>query len=121
MDKITNFTDLIAYKKSHSLVLEIYTLTKKFPSDERFALIDQIRRAAISITSNLAEGFSRNSSKDKAYFYSIAKGSLTEVHSQILISYDLGYINKENLLDIENRISECTRLISGLIKSAVSR
>ena len=119
MTEIKNFTDLIAYKKSHALVLDVYFLTKKFPLDERFALTDQMRRSAISITSNIAEGFSRNSSKDKAHFYSISKGSLTEIYSQILISKDLGYIKEESI--IIEKIEECTRLISGLIKSAMSR
>lgn len=120
MEKIKSFTDLITYKKSHALVLEIYSLTKKFPPDERFAITDQMRRAAISITSNIAEGFSRNSSKDKAHFYAMAKGSLTEIHSQILISRDLKYISEEEFVSIETKISECARLISGLVKAAIS-
>jgi four helix bundle protein len=100
--------------------LDIYSLTKKFPLDERFALIDQMRRSAISITSNIAEGFSRNSSKDKAHFYAMAKGSLTEIYSQLLISKDLKYIKEDESIIIE-RVEECIRLISGLIKSAMSR
>lgn len=100
--------------------MDIYSLTKKFPLDERFALIDQMRRSAISITSNIAEGFSRNSSKDKAHFYAMAKGSLTEIYSQLLISKDLKYIKEDESIIIE-RVEECIRLISGLIKSAMSR
>lgn len=95
-------------------------MTKKFPSDERFALTDQMRRAAISITSNIAEGFSRNSSKDKSHFYAMAKGSLTELHSQILISSDLKYVCEKDFISIEAKICECERLISGLVKAAIS-
>ncbi len=121
MGEIKNFTDLIVYKKSHVLVLEIYSLTKRFPADERFSLIDQMRRSAISVTSNIAEGFSRNSSKDKAQFYAISKGSLTELYSQLLISKDLKYISELELIPIEEKVMECLRLISGIIKSAASR
>jgi four helix bundle protein len=121
MGEIKNFTDLIVYKKSHELVLEIYSLCKKFPADERFALTDQMRRAAISIISNIAEGFSRSSSKDKAHFYAMAKGSLTEIYSQILISKDLRYISENESVIVLEKVSECIRLISGLIKSAMNR
>jgi four helix bundle protein len=120
MEKVKNFTDLIAYKKSHALVLEIYSLTKKFPPDEKFALTNQMRRSAISITSNIAEGFSRNSSKDKAHFYAISKGSLTEIHSQILISKDLKYVCESDFNSTVMKIEECCKIISGLIRSAIS-
>jgi len=121
MGEIKNFTDLITYKKAHALVLNIYSLTKKFPDNERFALIDQMTRSAISITSNIAEGFSRNSSKDKAYFYAIAKGSLTEIYSQILISKDFKYIDEKELVYLETKVCGCIKLISGLTKSAMTR
>lgn len=120
-EKITSFTDLIAYKKSHQLVLDVYLLTKKFPADERFALIDQIKRSVTSATSNIAEGFSRNSAKEKIQFYSITKGSLTELHSQMLIAKDLLYITPSDLLAIESNIIECIKLVSGLSKSAMNR
>ena len=118
MGEIKNFTDLISYKKSHDLVLDIYSLCKKFPADERFALTDQMRRATISITSNIAEGFSRGSSKDKAHFYAMAKGSLTEIYSQILVSKDLKYISENESVMVLEKISECIRLISGLMTSS---
>lgn len=120
MKKVKNFTDLIAYQKSHALVLDVYLLTKKFPEDEKFALVNQMRRSAVSITSNIAEGFSRNSTKDKAHFYAISKGSLTEVYSQLLISKDLKYISEKDMTSIEIKITECARLVSGLIKSAIN-
>ncbi len=120
MDKtqIKSFTDLIAWQESHKLVLEIYKICKTFPNEERFGLISQIQRAAISITSNIAEGFARKSSKEKVNFYYIALGSLTEVQNQIITAKDLGYIH----LLVFNKLSLDTinsqKLINGLIKSA---
>ena len=88
--KIQTFKDLRVWQLGHSLVLDIYLSTKQFPKDEQFGLTNQIRRAIVSFTSNLAEGFSRSSYKEKAQFYSIALGSLTEVQNQILIAKDVG-------------------------------
>lgn len=76
--KIKSFTDLNVWKEGHKLVLQVYKLTKEFPKEELFGLTNQIRRAAVSITSNIAEGFSRHSYKEKLQFYSTALGSLTE-------------------------------------------
>ena len=99
-DKIKSFTDLIAWKEGHKLVLMIYDITKQFPKDELFGLISQIRRCAVSITSNLTEGFSRLSYKEKARFYSMALGSTTELQNQLLIAKDVNYITKERFQDI---------------------
>lgn len=90
--KIAAFTDLDAWKEGHQLVILIYMLTKQFPRDEQFGLTSQIRRAVVSITSNIAEGFSRNSYREKLQFYSMALGSLTEVQNQLLIAKDVGYL-----------------------------
>ncbi len=117
---IQNFTDLTAYQKAHQLVLETYQHTNDFPDDEKFCLTNQMRRAGISVTSNIAEGFSRNSSKDKSHFYAIAKGSLTELQSQCMIAKDLHYLNKDQYRTLENKMIETARLISGLIKSALN-
>ena len=114
--KITSFTDLVAWKKSHLFALEIYKITKKFPNEEKYGLVDQLRRASISITSNLAEGFSRKTSKEKIRFYYIAFGSLLEIQSQLLISKDLGYFKDAKNVFI--KIIEIKKLISGVIKSA---
>lgn len=92
--KIKSFTDLIAWQEGHKLVLEIYKATKIWPKEELFGLISQIRRAVVSITSNLAEGFSRSTLKDKANFYSMALGSLTEAQNQLLVARDLDYLEK---------------------------
>ncbi len=92
MTKIQTFKDLTAWQQAHNLVLFIYKITDSFPKTELFALNTQMRRAAISITSNIAEGFGRSTSKDKRHFYTISKGSLLELDSQIAIANDLQYI-----------------------------
>jgi len=114
--KIKSFTDLQAWKESHKLVLTVYQATKNFPKEELFGLTSQIRRAAVSITSNLAEGFSRNSSKEKIQFYYISKGSISELQSQLLIAKDLIYINKESFDKIAIQSVVAGKLINGLIK-----
>lgn len=119
--KITSFTDLNAWKYAHQLVLEIYKLTKGFPSEEKFALIDQLRRAAISIVSNIAEGFSRQSYKEKIQFYSMSKGSTTEVQSQLLVARDLGYITKVEFDDVAKLTVLVDKLLTGLITSSRAR
>ena len=118
---IKTFKDLEAYKKAHALVLDVYKRTKQFPSEEKFGLVNQMRRCAVSITSNIAEGFSRGTSKDKVQFYTIALGSLRELESQMLISKDLDFLNPENCLGYADQIELVSKLISGLIKSASSR
>lgn len=117
-DKVKSFTDLVAWKKSHEFALDIYKITKQFPSDEKYGLIDQLRRASISITSNIAEGFSRRTSKEKIRFYYTAFGSLLEIQSQLLISKDLGFIKDIELIFVKS--VEIKKLISGLIKSAAT-
>ncbi len=120
MNKIQSFTGLIAWQKGHKLVLDIYKITTNFPKGELFGLISQIRRAAVSITSNIAEGFSRKSPKEKAQFYYMALGSLTEIQNQLLISKDLAYINQNEFQVLADNTVELSKLIHGLIKSASS-
>ena len=97
----------------------IYKATKDFPSDEKFALIDQMHRCSVSITSNIAEGFSRRSKKEKSQFYSMAKGSLTELQNQLLVARDVGYV-KEGVFDnIAGQSVVVGRLITGLSRSVV--
>ena len=97
---MTTFRNLNVYIKSKELVKQIYELLKKFPKEEQFALCDQLRRAVISIPSNIAEGSGRNSQKDQAHFYNIAYGSLMEVVSQLQIAMDLG---EEKLTEVASR------------------
>jgi len=114
--KIKSFTDLDTWKEGHKLVLLIYESTKSFPKEERFALTDQIRRAAVSITSNIAEGFSRQSLREKIQFYSISKGSNTEVQNQSIIAKDLKYLDQEKFLELIQQSIRVSKLLSGLIK-----
>lgn len=118
-EQIDNFTKLIAWQKCHKIVLEIYKITKNFPSEEKFGLSNQIRRASVSVTSNIAEGFGRKSSKDKSHFYSMAKGSLLEIQNQLIIAKDLQYIKEKEFDTISKDIIESAKIISGLIKSAM--
>jgi len=114
--KIKNFSDLITYKEAHKLVLMIYQVTKEFPKEEKYGLIDQMRRAAVSITSNIAEGFSRNTTKDKYQFYTMALGSLLELQSQLLISKDLKYFDNQNFHQISEQTILVRKLLLGLRK-----
>ncbi len=115
--KIKSFTDLIAWKKSHQLAIEIYSITKDFPKEEIFGLTNQMRRCAVSVPSNIAEGFSRNFKKEKIQFYRISLGSLTELQSQLLIARDIKYLEKESFKKISDMTIEVNKLINGLIKS----
>lgn len=115
--KIKSFTDLVAWKEAHKLVLMIYEATNDFPKNEIFGLTNQIRRSAVSVSSNIAEGFSRNSKKEKLQFDYIAKGSLTEVQDQLLISKDIKYISIECFKKIADQTIIVSKLINGLIKS----
>ncbi|HOX41818.1 MAG TPA: four helix bundle protein [bacterium] len=118
--KIQTFFDLNAWKEGHQLVLSIYKTTGDFPREELFGLVSQMRRCVVSITSNLAEGFSRNSFKDKLQFYAIALGSVTELQNQMLISKDLGFISEEKYNEIMQRSITVHKLINGLIKKSKS-
>lgn len=114
---IKNFTDLEVWKEAHVLVLDVYSLTKQFPKEEQFGLTSQERRCAVSITSNIAEGFSRRTMKEKAQFYTVAKGSLTELHSQMFVAKDLGYITGDEFIRCEKHIETVGRLLTGIIRS----
>lgn len=116
--KIKSFTDLNAWKEGHKLVLEIYKITQKFPKEEIFGLTNQIRRAVVSFTSNIAEGFSRNSYKEKIQFYSTALGSLTEAQNQLLIAKDISYITKEEFSIIAEITVNANKITNGLIKKS---
>jgi len=94
--KIQSFTDLTTWQEGHKLVILVYKTTKKFPREEIYSLVDQMRRAASSITSNIAEGFGRQGYKEKIQFYYLAQGSLTELKNQILIAKDVGYLNEDD-------------------------
>ncbi|MDR1303984.1 MAG: four helix bundle protein [Verrucomicrobiales bacterium] len=106
--KSQSFEDLTVWQKAHGFVLNVYRYTKKFPREETFVLVPQLRRAAISITSNIAEGFKRKKSADKARFYNIAEGSISECGYQLLLAHDLGYGDSTNL---RKDLAEVSRLL----------
>jgi len=118
--KIRSFSDLEAWRISHEIVLEVYKLTQKFPREELFGLTNQLRRAAVSVTSNIAEGFSRGSYKEKVQFYAMALGSLTETESQIFVARDVLYITKSQFNMIAEKLSKANKILNGLIKKSRS-
>lgn len=118
--KIGTFYDLNVWKESHKLTIMIYKITKRFSRDEIFGLTSQIRRASVSISSNIAEGFSRSSHKEKLNFYAIALGSLTETQNQLLISRDVGYIDTNVFKTIWGQTITVSKLCNGLIKKMKS-
>ncbi|MBU1046331.1 four helix bundle protein [Patescibacteria group bacterium] len=115
-NKIKSFTDLNAWKEGHKLVIIIYKQTKKFPKEELFSLTNQIQRSSVSITSNIAEGFSRRSDKEKIQFYYIVLGSLTEVQNQLLVARDIGYIDNKTFKQIADQTIIVSKLCNSLIK-----
>lgn len=117
-NKITSFTKLKAWQEGHSLVLQIYKITKKFPIEEQYGLTQQLRRAAVSFTSNISEGFSRRSYKEKASFYHNSLGSLTEIQNQVLIAKDLKYIDAEDFNNLAAQTITASKLTNGLIKKS---
>lgn len=112
-----DFKTLDVWKKSHELTLDVYRETAGFPIDERYGLTSQIRRASVSIASNLAEGCGRGSQADYLRFVHMAAGSATEVECQLLISRDLGYLEQSISDELDNRIQQIKRMLSGLIRS----
>ena len=112
-----NFEKLDAWHKAIELTNLVYRVTQSFPSDERFGLTNQIRRAAVSISSNLAEGCSRSSKNDFARFVEIATGSAFEVASQAVIARNLGYLSAPDFQQVQSSALEITRMLSGLRQS----
>lgn len=117
---IKSFTDLDAWKEGYKLALLIYQITRDFPKNEMFGLVSQMRRCSVSITSNIAEGFSRDTRKDKARFYSISQGSVTELQSQLLIARGIGYIKRESFEPIARKAVKVHKIITGLKKGTLN-
>lgn len=115
--EVFGYRKLIAYQKAKEVVKRTYKLLKKFPVEERYAMCDQLRRASVSITSNIAEGVNRYSVKDKSHFIEVAFGSLMEVSLQFEIAEELGYITTEDRMSMDELIKEDARLLSGLQNS----
>ncbi|MGB3023788.1 MAG: four helix bundle protein [Candidatus Saccharimonadales bacterium] len=116
-EKIQSFTDLRAWKEAHTFAVELYKATKQFPKDEMFALTSQMRRSAVSVTSNIAEGYSRKTASDKEHFYVMARGSLSELQSQLLIARDVGYMTVESFQKLASQSVVTHKILNGLVNA----
>ena len=116
-----SFEKLDVWQESRALVKSIYTILRNFPAEEKFALCDQLRRAVVSVPSNIAEGSGRMSVKEKIHFLEVAFGSLMETFCQMQIARDLEYISDEQLLDVKAKILQISKMLTGLRNSLLKR
>lgn len=116
-----SFENMKAWQEARKLVVEVYRLLDEFPKLEQYALCDQIRRAIVSVPSNLAEGSGRISLKEQLHFYEISYGSLMEAYNQLIIAVDLSYIDESRLEGLLPKIDEVARLINGLRSSLLKK
>lgn len=114
---IFSFEKLKVWQESIIMVKKIYPLTAKFPDLEKFGLVSQMRRASVSVSSNLAEGTSRITNKDKAHFTTMAYSSTMEILNQLIISKELGFVSEEDYLDLRNDIYKISNMLNALRKS----
>jgi four helix bundle protein len=117
MEKINDFRQLKVWQKAHQVVLTIYKITREFPEEEKFGLISQMRRAAVSVPANIAEGFKKRGENDKIKFYNISQGSLEELRYYIILSKDLNFITDEK--ELWEATEEVGRMLTGLINSII--
>lgn len=121
MDTLTikpakSFQDLKVWQSAYELTLEVYQLCETFPRQEQYGLSSQMTRAAVSVCSNIAEGFGRQTAKDKGQFYAMANGSLTELENQLLIAQGIGYLPKEKLRTLAEECTTTHRMLNALQK-----
>lgn len=115
--EIRSYEDLEAWRTAVDCVVDVYDITSRFPVDERYGLAQQLRRAAVSVPSNIAEGFGRGSRQDYARFLRVSRGSLYEVETQLIIAVRLGYLDDQGHREIHGRLATAGRLLAGLIRS----
>jgi four helix bundle protein len=115
MSEVLSYRELDVWKHSRILVKSIYQITRDFPKEEQFGLTNQLRRAVVSIPSNIAEGCGRNHAKDSIQFFFIARGSLYEVETQVIVSFDLDYLSQTDLDSILAQIIKCKKILNGFI------
>jgi four helix bundle protein len=118
--KIYSFEKLLVWQESIELVKEIYRITSQFPSEEKFGLISQLRRATVSISSNLAEGTSRKTNKDKAHFTTISFSSAMEVLNQLIISKELSFISENDYILARQKLEKITNMLNSLRNSQLN-
>lgn len=125
LEEVTNyvysFEKLIVWQKSIELAKQIYSITSNFPKEEIYGLTSQIRRAVVSISSNIAEGYVKSSSKEQIRFSEIAYGSLMEVLNQVIIAKEIGYISEANYLSIRQGVEEISRMLNALRNSQINK
>lgn len=114
-----NFKELKVWQNARSFVKETYIATSNFPQEEKYGLISQMRRSAVSIPSNIAEGSGRNTDKDFSHFLNVALGSAYELQTQIFLSFDLELIKEEKMNELNSSLEEIQKMIYGLIKSII--
>lgn len=117
---IRDFKDIIAWQRAHKLAVAIYKVTVSFPKTEQFGLTNQVRRASVSVVSNLAEGFGRRTSADRVHFYDMARGSLHETQAQLLIAKDVGFLSEDLYVRLEEMSTETHKVLTGLINKTKS-
>jgi len=118
---IKSYKDLIGYQKGYTLALQIYKVIKDYPQDERFGLISQMRRSAVSIPCNIAEGYSRKNIKEYLQFLYVAYGSCSELETLISLSRDLGLLDSEKYIKLYELQEEVSKILNGLIKSLLQK
>ena len=116
-----NFKELKVWQEGKEFAKEVYALVKHFPKEEMYALGDQLRRAAVSVPSNIAEGYGRQSDKDYVHFLKFARGSLNEVETQLLLAVDFGYLTEEQISKALAIITNEARMLTGLINAVAKR
>jgi four helix bundle protein len=114
-NEVRSYKDLVAWQKSMDLVTAVYRASQGFPKEEIFGLVSQIRRAAVSVPSNIAEGHARTSKKEFQYFLSNARGSLAELETQLTIAHQLAYIDETGINQLLDRLGEVGRILNGLL------
>jgi len=116
MIKTQTFQDLIVWQKAHKLTLEIYKITKQFPKEEVYGLVSQMRRSAVSVSANVAEGYKKRGKLDKARFLNISEGSLNEIKYYLILSKDLNYLGLEHD-ELNQLVDEISKLLSAYIRA----
>jgi four helix bundle protein len=116
MPEITSFRNLIVWQRSIQMTVAIYQLTKPFPTDERFGLTNQLRRASVSVASNIAEGYGRGSKGEYKHFLGMARGSNAEVQTQLVLASELGFGDPETLIEAEELSLEVARMLTSLMQ-----
>jgi len=120
-DEIRNYFDLTAWQRARQLVKQVYRASQKFPREELYCLTSQLRRAVVSIPSNIAEGYGRGSRKDYVHFLQIARGGLYEVQTQLFLAHDLNYLDEKTLNELLAQTNSCSQLIGSLIRSLLPK